>query len=268
MRGLSVLAAALAVGGFAAAAASSRPAPRPPKPKHVPGEVIVRFKGDVGATRRAQVLGAEGARRKRTLRLPGAEVVSVPEGKSVEAAADELEAQPGVLFAEPNYVYSASATPNDPRYGALWGLHQAADHDIDAPEAWEEQTGSAAVKVAVVDTGVAYDHPDLAGNMLPGYDFFEGDADPRDEHGHGTHVAGTIGALGNNATGVAGVNWDVSLIPVRRGRGERRHRQRRGSDLPLQLPVAESRLRRGDGRHRCTRRVLELRRHVGRPRGA
>ena len=139
----------------------------------------------------------------------------MPRGKSVEAAASELEAQPGVAFAEPNYIYRPTATPNDPRFGALWGLHQATDRDIDAPEAWEEQTGSAAIKVAVVDTGVAYDHPDLAANMLPGYDFFDGDGDPRDEDGHGTHVAGTIGAVGNNITGVAGVNWDVSLLPVR-----------------------------------------------------
>ena len=149
------------------------------------------------------------------MRLSGAEVVSVPDGKSVEAAARELEAVPGVAFAEPNYVYRATATPNDPRFGALWGLDQASDRDIDAPEAWEEQTGSAAIKVAVVDTGVAYDHPDLAANMLPGHDFFDNDADPRDDDGHGTHVAGTIGAVGNNLTGVTGVNWDVSIIPVR-----------------------------------------------------
>jgi subtilisin family serine protease len=149
------------------------------------------------------------------MRLPGAEVVSVARGTSVEAAARELEAQPGVVFAEPNYIYRTMAMPNDPRFGALWGLHQASDRDIDAPDAWEEQTGSAAINVAIVDTGVAYDHPDLAANMLSGYDFFDEDADPRDDHGHGTHVAGTIGAVGNNVTGVTGVNWDISLLPVR-----------------------------------------------------
>ena len=110
MRGLSVLAAALAVGGFAAAAARSTPAPKPPKPKYVPGEVIVRFKADVAPARRAQALDAEGARRKRALRLPGAEVVSVVDGESVEATVRELEARPDVLFAEPNYVYRATAT--------------------------------------------------------------------------------------------------------------------------------------------------------------
>jgi subtilisin family serine protease len=102
------------------------------------------------------------------MRLPGAEVVSVARGTSVEAAARELEAQPDVLFAEPNYIYRPMATPSDPRFGALWALQQGTDRDIDAPEAWEEQTGSAAIKVAIVDTGVAYDHPDLAANMLAG----------------------------------------------------------------------------------------------------
>jgi subtilisin family serine protease len=214
MRGFSAVAAALALAGFASAAGAPAPAAAP-GPEYVPGELIVRFNEGSGPTRRAEILSENGARRKRMMRLPGAEVVSVPRGTSVEAAARELEAQPGVLFAEPNYIYRPTATPNDPRFGALWGLHQATDHDIDAPEAWEEQTGSAAIKVAVVDTGVAYDHPDLAANMLPGYDFFDDDADPRDDDGHGTHVAGTIGAVGNNVTGLTGVNWDVSLLPVR-----------------------------------------------------
>ena len=204
----------LALAGFVSAAGTSAPKPRP-KPEYVPGELIVRYEAGVAATRRAQILGQKGARRKRALRLPRAEVVALPPGQSVESAAEELETQPGVAFAEPNYIYRPTATPNDPRFGALWGLHQATDRDIDAPEAWEEQTGSAAIKVAVVDTGAAYDHPDLAANMLPGYDFFDDDADPRDDDGHGTHVAGTIGAVGNNVTGVTGVNWDVSLLPVR-----------------------------------------------------
>jgi thermitase len=157
------------------------------EPEYVPGELIVPFNAGSGPTRRAEILRENGARRKRTMRLPGAEVVSLARGKSVEAAARELEAQPVVLFAEPNYIYRPMATPNDPRFGALWGLQQATDRDIEAPEAWGQQTGSAAIKVAIVDTGVAYDHPDLAANMLAGYDFFDDDPDPRDDHGHGTH---------------------------------------------------------------------------------
>ena len=123
----------------------------------------------------------------------------------------------------------------------MWALNQVSDADIDAPEAWDLTQGSYDVVVAVVDTGIRYDHPDLAANIyvnpgevpadgidndangkvddVRGWDFAgDGttpDNDPMDEEGHGTHVAGTIGARGNNALGVAGVNWNVKLLPVR-----------------------------------------------------
>ena len=182
---------------------------------YIAGELVVRFKASADRVDRASVLRKTGAERKRWLRVPGAELLALPPGMSVEEGVREFKGKREVLYAEPNYVYQASAIPNDPRFGELWGLDQAGDHDIDAPEAWDVTTGSSGVKVAVVDTGVAYDHPDLAQNMVPGHDFFANDTDPRDEEGHGTHVAGTIGARGNNGIGVAGVNWAVSLMPVR-----------------------------------------------------
>ena len=111
------------------------------------------------------------------------------------------------------------------------------DADIDAPEAWNVFTGSAATVVAVIDTGVDYTHPDLAANMwvnpgeipgngidddgngfvddVHGYDFVNNDGDPMDDHGHGTHVAGTIGAVGNNGMGVTGVNWHVRIMALK-----------------------------------------------------
>jgi serine protease len=100
----------------------------------------------------------------RQLRAPGTKLVRVPQGQSITAVAAALERNPEVLYAEPNWIYHTSATPNDPRFPDLWGLNQPSDADIDAPEAWDLQTGSGNVIVAVVDCGVAYDHPDIAPN--------------------------------------------------------------------------------------------------------
>ena len=144
---------------------------------------------------------------------------------------------------EPDRIITAATLPNDPSFFRLWGLHNTgqtggvADADIGAPEAWNVTTGSRAVVVAVIDTGIDYRHTDLAANMwrnpgeIPGdgidndgngfiddvygWDFANNDADPFDDEGHGTHVAGTIGAVGNNGTGVVGVNWQVSLMALK-----------------------------------------------------
>ncbi|SKA95114.1 PQQ-like domain-containing protein [Prosthecobacter debontii] len=144
---------------------------------------------------------------------------------------------------EPDYVVFASLTPNDPSYSSLWGLNNTGqtggvgDADIDAPEAWELSRGSANVVVGVVDTGIDYTHPDLAANMwtntdeIPnngvdddangyiddvyGWDFVSNDKDPMDDHYHGTHCAGTIGAVGGNGIGVVGVCHTVKLMALK-----------------------------------------------------
>jgi thermitase len=177
--------------------------------RFVPGELVVRFKPGVRETLRALVLREHGAARRDRTALPGTEVVDLRAGASVTAAAKAFARRPEVLYAEPNWVYSAAVIPNDVRFGELWALDR-----IQAPAAWDLTTGDRAVKVAVVDTGIAYDHPDLAPHVVPGWDFVSNDPDPVDQHGHGTHVAGTIGARGNDAVGVTGVNWNVALMPV------------------------------------------------------
>lgn len=196
------------------------------EPAFVPNEVVVRFKPGVGFARRAEVRATLGVRRHELVDIPGhVEVLALAGDVRVKDAVGAFQAHPLVDYAEPNYIYSVSAIPTDTRFGELWGLNNTgqtiegtigvSDADIDAPEAWAVTTGNSSVKVAVVDSGVASDHPDLAPNMTPGWDFVDGDANPQDENGHGTHVAGTIGARGNDSSGVAGVNWDVSIIPVR-----------------------------------------------------
>jgi subtilisin family serine protease len=150
---------------------------------------------------------------------------------------------PGVAYVEPDFVIASSRVPNDPSFTQLWGLNNTGqsggvvDSDIDAPEAWDVTTGSRSVVVAVIDTGIDYTHPDLAANAwrnpgevagdridndgngfvddVYGWDFANNDANPMDDEGHGTHVAGTIGAVGDNGSGVIGVNWQVSIMGLK-----------------------------------------------------
>jgi len=160
-------------------------------------------------------------------------------GKSVKAAMEVLRKNPAVKYVEPNYRWSKSVIPTDPSFGSLWGLNNTGqsggtlDADIDAVEAWETTTGSSDVVIGIIDTGVDYSHEDLADNMwqnpgeiaddgidndgngyiddIYGIDTLNVDTDPMDDDSHGTHVAGTIGAVGGNDIGVVGVNHDVSI---------------------------------------------------------
>ncbi len=122
----------------------------------------------------------------------------------------------GVEHAEPNYIVQHMNVPNDPGYSSLWAMPV-----IDAPDAWNISTGSEEVVVAVVDTGIDYTHPDLGDNMWTsseghhGYNTLNESFYPMDDYGHGTHVAGTVGAVGDNELGLVGVNWNVSLMGVK-----------------------------------------------------
>lgn len=144
--------------------------------------------------------------------------------KSTEQLITDLKARPDVITASPNYyahqqLFSTSAFPNDPSADLCWGLKA-----INAPDVWENATGTHYIHACVVDTGV-YKHPDLADNIAEEYGYntqtVSGDYDltfaswDKDLIGHGTHVAGTIGAVGNNGLGITGVNWNVKIIPVR-----------------------------------------------------
>jgi hypothetical protein len=153
-------------------------------------------------------------------------------GGSVRSVLTALRRDPSVRVAEPDYIVRACAIPNDPRFPEQWGLHNTGqtvdgivgvpDADIDAPEAWSVTPGSDAVVVAVLDSGVDYTHPDLKDNILRdgkgklvGHDFINNDDDPMDDNDHGTHVAGIIGARGNNGVGISGVSQRVKIMPLK-----------------------------------------------------
>jgi subtilisin family serine protease len=196
----------------------------------VPGQVVVRFSSDTTAAQRADALDSVAGSSREPLPIPNTRVVDLPPGRPVADAVADLERDPAVRWAEPNGIVTASATPNDPDFGRLWGLQNlgqtingvagVAGVDIGAPAAWETTTGDPSVLVGVADTGVQADHPDLAANVRTGLarDFVtssnahNGNVDPQ---GHGTHVAGIIGAVGNNGIGVAGVDWRVGIVPLR-----------------------------------------------------
>ena len=208
------------------------------------GEVLVRFDRGVSATSAGAAHSSVGSRVARTYSIvDGLHLARLRPGTSVEEAVAAYEAMPGVIYAQPNYIKTITAMPDDTGFGELWGLHNTGqnggtvDADIDAPEAWDRTTGSSDVIIAVVDTGVDYEHPDLAGNMwvnpgeipdngidddgngyvddVHGWDAVNGDGDPMDDNGHGTHCVGTIGGVGDNGLGVTGVNWDVSIMAVK-----------------------------------------------------
>lgn len=231
----------------ATTAAQAKPITRP-APESVPGEYLVGMKAGINST--ALITKFKNDYQVETVRKlasANALYVRIPAGINVETAKQKMKADANVKYIEPNYIVKATQqnTPNDPRFGELWGMHNTGqlngtpDADIDAPEAWAVATGSDKVIVAVIDTGVDYTHPDLKNNMWVNPDEIPGNGidddgngiiddvygikasfgavtgDPMDDIDHGTHCAGTIGASGNNNEGVAGVNWKVKIMALK-----------------------------------------------------
>lgn len=208
----------------------------------VPGEVLVKLRAGISQDEIASLkalAGAEEAQRLSAL-SSGTILRLHSRTKNVQDLTELLHGKPNVVYVEPNYILRLAATPNDPSYNQLWGLKNtgqsilgspgSAGSDIDAEAAWNVTTGSASIVVGVIDTGVNYNHPDLAANMWSnpggkgnaacgagthGFNAITMTCDPVDDHYHGTHVSGTIGAVGNNGVGVAGVNWTTSIMALK-----------------------------------------------------
>lgn len=226
------------------------------KMDYVPGEVLVKFKKGVSKVDKKKYHSDVEAEVISEIPDIDVEKVKSKTGETTEALIEKYRKNSQVEYAEPNGYFYIQQTPNDPRFTELWGLHNIGqtitkqidntfttsfsgtpDADIDVLEAWNRQTGGPGVIVADIDTGVDYNHEDLAANIwtnpgeiagngidddgngyiddVRGWDFANNDNDPMDDNMHGTHTSGTIAAVGNNGIGVVGVAWQAKVMAVK-----------------------------------------------------
>jgi subtilisin family serine protease len=173
-------------------------------------QLVVGFEEDATRTEVSQAVAEVDGTVTESLPAIDASVIDVPDGQASEAIA-ALQADPSVEYVEPEVLLQATdVAPNDSLWSQQWGPKR-----IGAPAAWEATRGAASVVVAVIDTGVDPLHADLAGAVLPGFDFINNDALALDDNGHGTAAAGVIAARTNNLVGAAGVCWNCSIMPVK-----------------------------------------------------
>ncbi len=216
----------------------------------VPGEYVVRLKSGQIQTMNKVVLSQKlGAFVKSSIPSLNIVVVKRAAFESTASAVKTLASNSLVDIAEPNYLYKINATPDDPMLGQLWGLKNigqadssgkmgVAGIDVDAEKAWDIETGSDKMIVAVIDTGVDFNHPDLKDNIwtneaeangvagvdddgngviddIHGYNAIDDSGNSMDDHGHGSHCSGTIGAKGNDGKGIVGINWNTRIMGVK-----------------------------------------------------
>lgn len=173
------------------------------------GEVIVKFR-DSFPFRALQVASLPGARLAEENSSLGTGLVTLSGSVSVQQAMAYYRTLPNVEFVEPNYIARATLLPNDPGYAQQYGHAK-----MNCPAAWDRSTGDPGVVIAIVDTGVQLNHPDLSSKIVPGYDFVNGDTSADDDEGHGTHCAGIAAAATNNGVGIAGVGYQCKIMPVK-----------------------------------------------------
>ncbi len=184
-----------------------------PGAAYKPGELIIKYREGAVASASDKLHRRHGSQKISEFKMYRLEHLKVKAGQSVQEAITAFEADPDVSYAEPNYIVHKMVVPYDTYWNNLWGMNK-----INATNGWDNGIGSPAVVIGTIDTGVDYNHPDLAANIWTGTDGSHGynaithTYNPLDDAGHGTHVAGTIGAAGNNGIGVAGVNWQVKIM--------------------------------------------------------
>jgi subtilisin family serine protease len=209
---------------------------------HKIDELIIKFKDNAPQAQKDAILADLSATQVKHFKKIKADHKKI-QGLSVGNAIGRYKNHPAIEFIEPNYILEAVDIPTDPRFAELWGMYNTGQTggtpgaDIDATIAWDVFTGSQDVIVGVIDTGVDYNHPDLAANIwtnpgeipdngidddnngfiddIHGWDFINNDNDPMDDNGHGTHCSGTIGAISGNGIGVVGVSPNVSIMALK-----------------------------------------------------
>jgi subtilisin family serine protease len=199
-----------------------------PRLNYVPGELLVKYKPQIETSAVKLSPSQSGIEIKNSFANIGVHHVKFPSHMSIDEAMQIFKNNPLVEYAEPNYVrYIKSTIPNDTFFSYLWGLKNTGQSvngtsgtsgdDIHATEAWDITKGNSTIVIAVIDSGVDYNHPDLASNISSSlrYDFVNNDSYPMDANEHGTHVTGTIAASGNNGMGVTGISWTATIMPLR-----------------------------------------------------
>lgn len=220
---------------------------------HVPGEIIVKLKADLSSNTNISIFSSDGSQARSIKEIlpqlkeynvssvqkifPAGGVrsmaddtapssldniyrISLPEDTDTAPILKALESDPEVEYASLNHLVKFCLVPNDPYLNTsgswgnshrdAWGLYK-----IQADKAWDITTGSREIVVAVIDTGVDYEHEELKGRVIKGYDFSDRDDDPMDPDGHGTHVAGILAAAGNNGRGIAGMAWNCRILAIK-----------------------------------------------------
>ncbi|WP_020589442.1 S8 family serine peptidase [Desulfobacter curvatus] len=176
--------------------------------KFVPGELLIQVKPDVPRGDVDNLLHSHGAVTAGEIENIKVRRIKVPE-HALEQVKKALSNNPNIHFVEENFIAEAGYVPNDERYPSQWHLPT-----IEAPGAWDLTTGSPSTPIAIIDSGVDPTHPDLAGNLITGYNFLDNNTDTQDVLGHGTAVAGSAAAMTDNVTGVAGVAGDSPIMPL------------------------------------------------------